>query len=143
MTSKIQDSMRDLESVLSSMCYPVDQEDDILLKSLSKLLPPNSSWSVLLDIREIAEKSTRALKSCPHSLRVLSYHNSNISFACHICNNNLGDASLAETEEHDLDLDEETESEVTNARKDAESSPPTEEKAEGDEEIDQLLMDNT
>ena len=123
MTSKIQDSMRDLESVLSSMCYPVDKEDDILLKSLSKLLPPNSSWSVLLDIREIAEKSSRALKSCPHSLRVLSYHDSNISFACHICNNNFGDASLAETEEPDLDLEvEDEEIESNDARKEAEKS---------------------
>ena len=148
MTSKIKDNIKDLESILSSMCYPVEQdedEDDILLKSLSKLLPPNSSWSVFLDIREIEYKARQALKSCPHSLRLLSFHNSKISFVCHICNNNVADDSLAEEIVPDLVVEEEeiVSEATTETRKDAESSPPSssKEKTESDEEIDQLLMD--
>ena len=143
MTSKIKDSIKALESKLSSMCYPMEtEEDDILIQSLSKLLPPSSSWSVFLDIREIVDKAKRALKSCPHSLRLLSYHNSNVSFVCHICNNNVLDTSSAEETEPDPEV-EEIVSQVTEVRKNAESSPPSpsKEKTESDEEIDQLLMD--
>ena len=46
MTSKIKNSIKGLESMLSSMCYPVENkedEDDILRQSLSNLLSPNAS----------------------------------------------------------------------------------------------------
>ena len=141
MTSKIRDGIRDLDSMLSSMCYPVDREveDDILIKSLSKLLPPDSSWSIFLDIREIAEKSKKSLKSCPHSLRLLRYHEGDISFVCHTCNNNLVEGSEPEP----LVEEEESPSHLKDIGKNAESSPPSssQEKTESDEEIDQLLMD--
>ena len=67
----------DLETALSSMCYSVDrrEKDDISLKSSTELFPPDSSLNLIIDIREIASKASKALKSCTHSLRVFSYKN--------------------------------------------------------------------
>ena len=45
----------DLETTLSSMCYPLDENDDLEAAAPLKLLPPTSSWRVMLDIREVAK----------------------------------------------------------------------------------------
>ena len=61
-------------------------EDIIHDKPPVELLSPSSAWSVLINISVLSDKSAQALKKCGHSLQILTYNNTNISFCCQLCN---------------------------------------------------------
>ena len=140
MNTKIQASSHDLETALSSMCYSVDrkEKDDISVGSSPGLLPPDSSVRLITDIREIASKSSRALKSCSHRMRVFSYKNGQISFLCPFCS--TSDFSEEETEVQLVEDREE--SEIKDKNEETQNSQKASEKTDSDDEIDQLLMDS-
>lgn len=140
MKTKNQASSHDLDTALSSMCYSVDrkEKDDISVGSSPGLLPPDSSVSLIIDIREIASKSSRALKSCSHSLRVFAYKNGQISLLCPVCPSS--DSSEEETE---VRLVEDREApEIKDKNEEIQNSQKASETTDSDDEIDQLLMDS-
>ena len=139
-------SSKDLDTTLSSMCYEVhtNENDDINVKSPPKLLAPDSSWSVLLDIREIAKKSAQAEKRCSHSLRLFSHVNGQISLVCQICRSNdtLPDKLVTEGGEKKREEEQSNEaSEISRDDRSKEMPSPSQEETDTDDEIDQLLMD--
>ena len=123
---------RDLDTTLTSMCYDVqtNENDDINVNSAPRLLAPDSRWSVLVDIREIAKTSARAEERCSHSLRLFSHVNGQISFVCQICHDHLYDQLVTEGEEEEM-----------REKKQSNEALEISLETDTDDEIDQLLMD--
>ena len=69
----------------------------------ASILNPSSKWSVIVNVSVLAYKSTKAFKKCGHSLQMLTYNSTEVSFKCHLCN--FGDfcpGELAETKDENF-----------------------------------------
>ena len=121
--TKMKETLLEFDDLVSSMCYDDAEEEEDHVQDLSdlRLLPPSSSWSILVDVRELATKSSRAVARCHHPVKLLCFKENQISFLCQFCHMQNIDIdepnTVADTNDADVeminDTDDDTEERCT------------------------------
>jgi len=97
---EIQNKLEKLEDLVSNLSVDEDDLEDGELRSSAgdnaadspsesvpstMLLDPDGKWTMFVDVRVLAEKSKEATRKCGHSLQLLKYDATIITFSCQLC----------------------------------------------------------
>jgi len=97
---EIQNKLEKLEDLVSNLSVDEDELEDGEIRSSAgdnaadspiesapstMLLDPAGKWTMFVDVRVLAEKSKEAMRKCGHSLQLLKYDATIITFSCQLC----------------------------------------------------------